>query len=244
MRRPLENYITESEQSKNLHRFLEQVTFPRAIDRLAYKAYMAFHSAVFGPAKSNMFHSTNSYVHFDGKESLFDRLGLKEVAGQLQSGKLLCIPENPETDKGQVADRYFPQLAVIWEGQKNGYKFSRTLEIEIGSRFNLLSLTICPLISNKRSEALQLDLLNVMRAHDYYSLDVEDAKNQPVIGSILSNVQLMVEQFVAGKVGGQVEIDRILNDIVDTVISHQPPKSDQDNDDQDYDDTGYPSLEP
>jgi len=235
MRRPLESYITESDHSKNLHSFLEQVAFPSAIDRLAYKAYMAFHRAVFGLPKSNMFHSPNSCVHFDGKGTLFDRLGLKVVEGRLQSGKVLHIPENPTTDKGQVADRYFPQLAVIWEGQKNGYKFSRTLEIEIGSGFNLLSLTFCPLASNTHAETLQIDLLNVMRGHDCYSLDVEDAKNQPVIGHILSNVQLMTNQFVEGK----VEIDQILDDIFDTVISHQPPENDQD---QDNDDAFNPVL--
>src|SRR3989338_1415389 len=236
IRRPFQHYSQAGlKQSEALRNELEGMVFPPVKNMFLHKICMAFCRAVLRPMKMSMSFSNNSCLHFDGKETLFDRLGLKDLENRIVSGKPLYIPENPTNESDRVAERHFPQLAVVWEGQTKDVQYIRTLEVEIGAGFNLLSLKFCPLPSRVFEETLQLDLLNVIRGHDYYELNVENAENKPVIDDILSKVQSIVGQFKAG----QVEIDQILNDIVDTVISHQSPANDQD---QDNDDAFNPAL--
>ncbi|HAJ90630.1 MAG TPA: hypothetical protein DCM27_06430 [Rhodospirillaceae bacterium] len=200
---------------------------------------MLFGSLVLGPINMVMRKSPESCVQFTGKENLFDRLGLEDLSSRLTSGKAIYIPENPSAETAPIADRHFPQMAVVWELEQKHAKRLQTLQLEMGAGHRFLSLTFCPLKADSFGKILQLDELIVHRGHDVYEVDLNDFKNMPAIGQILSKVQLMVAQFLSG----QNDIQQLLEDVVDAVILLQPPQTDYCDDDADYhvDDNRPPS---
>ncbi len=113
-----------------------------------------------------------SAMAFRDRHQVFQELGITQEGALLHSEDALYYPpEAPAIDESP----YFSQWAVAWEPISTELpvpiKYDRTLIVEIGAGFHLLSLVFTPdPYARDNPQALQLDRLTLRQGHDVFEL--------------------------------------------------------------------------
>lgn len=167
MQRPLEN--TSVALSPALENFLISQKCGSWHSRLHLKLYMAARRAFKLPLSDTYFNTRDPYLVFDSLDDIMTRLDLAKITPHLQGDRILRHPpEAPEIDPSQ----HFAQWAVVWEPVHNGLRAARTLKVDVGAGFCLLSLSFTPLraTSMTADKRMQLDEIMLRHGHDLYDV--------------------------------------------------------------------------
>lgn len=117
-------------------------------------------------------HTGISTMAFRDRDQVFAELGITREGKMLHSEDALYYPpEAPAIDESP----YFAQWAIAWEPIFEELpvpiKYDRTLIVEIGAGFHLLSLVFAPdQQGGANPHALQLDRLSIRQGHDAFDL--------------------------------------------------------------------------
>lgn len=168
MKRPLEERPPINPELKAA---LTAQVCPTWYERLSLQLYMAARQA-FNMPLNVIYHNTSTpYLIFNSREEIMTLLDLEKVTPHLARGQILRYPlEAPDIDPS----RHFAQWAVVWEPVTNDLCAARTLKVEVGAGFCLLSLTFTPLAGSTAhgDREMKLDEIILQHGHNAYDIPV------------------------------------------------------------------------
>lgn len=169
MKRPLENLPPlEPAHSRALHDQLAT----RWFENPARALKIGFRKVSQLPLHCTLQHTDISTMVFRDRDQVFKELGISQEGALLHSeDAFYSPPEAPAIDDSP----YFAQWAIAWEPISEELpvplKYDRTLIVEIGAGFHLLSLIFTPDQHERDNPyALQLDRLSIRQGHDVFDL--------------------------------------------------------------------------
>lgn len=181
MKRPLEEQPPINPELKNT---LMAMAFPTWYERLSLQLYMAARHAFKIPLPVTCFNTPDPYMVFDSLDEIMTLLDLNKITQHLTRDNILRYPLTaPDIDP----TRHFAQWAVVWEPVVNDLCAVRTLKVDVGAGFCLLSLTFTPLqnVSERAGKKMQLDKIILQYGHDAY--DVLVGRENGVYNSVTAH---------------------------------------------------------
>lgn len=166
MKRPLED--NEPPVNPAIKDQMIALMCPTPLERLRLKLYMAARHAFKMPIACTTYNTKAPYMVFENLEDVLQRLDLAPIKPHLQTDHILRYPlEAPIIDQS----RHFAQWAAVWQPVKNDLCAHRTLLIEIGAGFHLLSLRFTPLHGDHTGQKIQLDEATLRHGHDVFNIE-------------------------------------------------------------------------
>ena len=178
MKRPLENLPPlDPAHIKALHGQLAT----RWFENPARALRIGFRKVSQLPLHCTPQHTDISFMAFRDRHQVFAELGIAHEGAMIHSEDALYYPpQAPAIDESP----YFAQWAAAWEPISTELpvplKYDRTLIIEIGAGFHLLSLVFTPDHVSDSPEALQLDRLSIRQGHDVFDLPLDITHNHAI----------------------------------------------------------------
>ncbi len=171
MKRPLENLPPLDPAYRQA---LDNQLATRWFENPARAFKIGFRKASQLPLHCTQHHTEKSLLTFRHRDHILAALGIENDAPLLPSeGALHYPPQAPAIDD----TAYFAQWAATWEPLSDELpvpvKYDRTLIVEIGAGFYLLSLAFTPACSVHDAQTLQLDRLMLRQGHDVFNLPLD-----------------------------------------------------------------------
>lgn len=169
MKRPLEDLPPLAPAHRHA---LEKQLATHWLENPARAFKIGFRKAAQLPLHCIPHHTDISLMTFRDRAQVFDALGIARQGALLQSEERFYFPPAaPAIDDSP----YFAQWAAAWEPLSGELpvplKYDRTLIVEIGAGFHLLSLLFTPeQPSRDAPHALKLDRLSLRQGHDVFAL--------------------------------------------------------------------------
>lgn len=193
MKRPLED--NEPALDPALKDLLIAQMCPTWHGRLRLKLYWAARHAFKIPIACTSYNTKAPYMIFESLEDVLQRLDLMQAKPYLQTNHTLRYPvEAPAIDKS----RHFAQWAAVWQPVKNDLRAHRTLVVEVGAGFHLLSLKFTPLKDDASGQRMQLDEAILRHGHEVFTIETgrdygDNSRDRARTAQIFAAAQATIE---------------------------------------------------